>query len=135
MEIHNYSEEEKKIIKWFKQNREVKRMSFLFAIMILPFLGIFIESLGVSFNGYGPDLIFLLIGISASISFREFYLLNKKHNLFCELMAKRMGFDLFDTNTTFVEGTCYEMIDQNNKTYYSVSLSEHGVSIKKTERV
>jgi len=134
MDIHNYSPEEKEIINWFKQNRELKRLSFLIAVMLLPFLGIFIESLGISFNGYGPNLIFLIIGLSAFVSFRELYLHNKKHNLFCSLMAKRMGFEVFDVHTSFVEGACYEIVDPPNKTYYSVYLDENGVTIKKTER-
>lgn len=130
MNIHDYSEEEKEIINWFKKDRELYRLSFLFTFLILPIIAYFCEQSNISFGGHGPFLSMVALIVSIVISFREFYLLNKQKNNFCELMAKRMGFEVYDTNTTFVEMQCYEMIDPKTKTLYTVSLGNYGVLVK-----
>lgn len=131
MKIDDYSEEEQKIIDWFKKDREFIRLSFiLVTTLLMPLSVLIVDNLKINFFGYGPSLAFLIIFISFFISMREYYLLNKKYNLFCSLLAVRMGFEINDSNTFLSESQTYELYDRDSNIYYSVYLGKQGSLIK-----
>lgn len=141
MSLRNFSSEELSLIEKIKKTGlnshlgSLRMLAFLPGLILVMGIAMYCQSHDISFGGFGDELSMLSLAGFMFLSFREMYLMSKYKDQFIDAWAKRIGFEVIEHHSTFVEGDYPQVLDPATKTYYRIYVSDRGVRIEESRNL